>query len=145
MNALGTHLILELKDCFAGDLLNNVQQIEYIMVEAAKKAKATVLSANFHTYNPHGVSGVVIIAESHLTIHTWPEYNYAAVDIFTCGDLINPAVAADFLIKEFNSKTPFYKQMKRGILQTGSEGTLPYKPGVQGSSGYESIDRQTVR
>jgi S-adenosylmethionine decarboxylase len=68
---------------------------------------------------------MVVIAESHLAIHTWPEYGYAAVDVFTCGDLIDPRVAANFLIEKFESKTPSIVEMKRGIL--GHE-KLPHKP-----------------
>jgi len=69
---------------------------------------------------------MVIIAESHLSIHTWPEYSYAAVDIFTCGDLIKPEVAASFLIKEFESKTPSIVELKRGILSAANK-KLPHK------------------
>jgi S-adenosylmethionine decarboxylase len=72
---------------------------------------------------------MVVIAESHLAIHTWPEYGYAAVDVFTCGDLIDPRVAADYLIEKFQSKSPSMVEMKRGIL--GNE-KLPHKPVVQG-------------
>lgn len=86
------------------------------MVSAAKEAKATIVDVSFHEFNPFGISGVVVIAESHLTIHTWPEYDYAAVDIFTCGDVIKPEVAASYLIKEFGSKNPSIVEMKRGIL-----------------------------
>jgi S-adenosylmethionine decarboxylase len=59
---------------------------------------------------------MVVIAESHLSIHTWPEYGYAAVDIFTCGEVIKPEVAAAYLIERFESKSPSIVEMKRGIL-----------------------------
>jgi S-adenosylmethionine decarboxylase len=72
---------------------------------------------------------MVVIAESHLAIHTWPEYGYAAVDVFTCGDLIDPKVAAKFLIEKFQSKNPSIIEMKRGIL---GHKKLPHKPIVQG-------------
>ena len=59
------------------------------MLEAAVKSGATIVTETFHHFSPHGVSGAVIIAESHLAIHTWPEYGYAAVDLFTCGDSVS--------------------------------------------------------
>lgn len=69
---------------------------------------------------------MVVIAESHLSIHTWPEYGYAAVDIFTCGDIIKPKVAAAYLIDRFESKSPSFVEMKRGILSHGDT-KLPHK------------------
>ncbi len=82
--ALGRHLIVEV---FEADprLLDDVKGLENLLLAAAHAAKATVIQSVFHHFSPHGVSGVVVIAESHLTIHTWPEYGYAAIDIFTCG------------------------------------------------------------
>ena len=70
---------------------------------------------------------MVIIAESHLSIHTWPEYGYAAVDIFTCGDLIKPSDAASFLIEQFQSKNPSVVEMKRGIIDPVRDIRLPHK------------------
>lgn len=69
---------------------------------------------------------MVVIAESHLSIHTWPEYSYAAVDIFTCGDIIKPEVAAQFLINRFESKNPSIVELKRGIVSHSNE-KLPHK------------------
>ena len=103
MNALGKHLLLELKDCDK-EVLNDVSFLRDVLPEAASEAGATVLGESFHQFNPHGVSGVVIIAESHLFIHTWPELGYAAVDIFTCGDTVQPEKAAQRVIKELNVK-----------------------------------------
>ena len=67
-------------------------------------------------FNPFGVSGVVIISESHLAIHTWPELGYAAVDLFTCGDKCDPKVSYEFLKKKFNSKKATFSELKRGII-----------------------------
>ena len=67
-------------------------------------------------FNPYGVSGVVIISESHLAIHTWPELGYAAVDLFTCGDKCDPKVSYEFLKKKFNSKKATFSELKRGII-----------------------------
>ncbi len=125
MNALGVHLLVELKDCNKA-LLNDIRKIEEILVSAAKEAKATIIESRFHQFNPFGISGVVIIAESHLTIHTWPEYGFAAVDIFTCGDQLIPAVAAAYVIDRLESQNPSIVEMKRGLLAWRGEG-LPHK------------------
>lgn len=89
MKSLGRHILAEFFNCDK-DILNDPTQIEKLMIDAAKEANATVLSTSVRTFEPFGVSAVVIIAESHLTIHTWPEYGYAAVDFFTFGDQANP-------------------------------------------------------
>jgi S-adenosylmethionine decarboxylase len=72
------------------------------------------------------VSGVVVIAESHLSIHTWPEYRYAAVDIFTCGDVIRPEFAADYIASRFRCKNPSIVEIKRGLIP-GATGRVPHK------------------
>jgi S-adenosylmethionine decarboxylase len=104
----------------------NVQMVKEIMLAAAKEAKATIINQDFHEFEPFGVSGVVVIAESHLTIHTWPEYGYAAVDIFTCGDLLQPEKAVAYLVKEFECKNPSVVEIKRGILSHMNK-KLPHK------------------
>ena len=128
LHALGTHLLLELKECNS-KTLGNLEFVQETLKNAALEAKATIVEVAFHEFSPFGISGMVVIAESHLAIHTWPEYGYAAVDVFTCGDLIDPRVAAKFLIEKFESKNPSIIEMKRGIL--GHE-KLPHKPIVQG-------------
>ena len=115
MNALGRHLLLELKDCDK-EVLNDLGSLKSTLLTAAKEAGATVLGESFHRFNPHGVSGVVIIAESHLLIHTWPEYGYAAVDIFTCGDSVQPEKAAETLISRLGAKEHSVIEIQRGTL-----------------------------
>jgi S-adenosylmethionine decarboxylase len=127
MKALGIHLLIELWSCNR-QKIDNLDYLEKIMAQAAEVAGATVLKTAFQDFNPQGVSGVVVIAESHLTIHTWPEYGYAAVDIFTCGDLIKPEVAAQYLIERFDCKNPSMVEMKRGILSADVNVKLPHKP-----------------
>ena len=117
MNALGKHLLLELKDCDR-TVLNDLDFLKGILLEAASTAGATVLGESFHQFNPHGVSGVVIIAESHLFIHTWPDCGYAAVDIFTCGDSVQSEKAAQKLIRELGAKSHSILEIQRGILDT---------------------------
>ena len=115
MNALGKHLLLELKDCNK-EVLNDVGFLKGALITAAGEAGAIVLGESFHQFNPQGVSGVVIIAESHLCIHTWPEYGYAAVDIFTCGNSVQPEKAAEILVGKLGSKSHSMMEIQRGIL-----------------------------
>lgn len=115
MHALGRHLVLELNGCNP-KLLGDVKRVEDIMVAAAKIAKATVVGVHFHQFSPFGVSGVVVIAESHLAIHTWPEHAYAAVDIFTCGETLNSELAAQYLVEKFQSRQPSLMELKRGLI-----------------------------
>lgn len=130
MHALGKHLLIELKDCNP-EILKSLDKVKNAMVSAAKKARATIIDVSFHEFSPFGISGMVVIAESHLSIHTWPEYGYAAVDIFTCGDIIKPELAAQFLIEKFGCKNPSVVEMKRGIISCANNERLPYK--VQGA------------
>lgn len=125
MYALGTHLLVELRDCNPA-ILKSLEKVQDALVSAAKEAKATIIDISFHEFNPFGISGMVVIAESHLSIHTWPEYCYAAVDIFTCGEVIKPEVAAASLIERFESKNPSMVEMKRGIISHGNV-KLPHK------------------
>lgn len=80
----GRHVLGELTGCSA-ELLDHAELLERRLRECASEGGATVVSSHFHRFSPQGVSGVVVIAESHITIHSWPELGYAAVDVFTCG------------------------------------------------------------
>ncbi len=95
-NYLGLQIMVELYGCDV-QLLDDPVFIEKSMLEAAQLANATVVQQFFHQFSPFGVSGTVVIAESHINIHTWPEHAYAAVDIFTCGESLNARAAIDFL------------------------------------------------
>ena len=95
--------------------MNDVAAIERDMVGAAQKAGATVINSTFHHFSPYGVSGVVVIQESHLAIHTWPEYGYAAVDLFTCGEM-DAWISFDFLKECFGAKSYSAIEMKRGSV-----------------------------
>ena len=117
MNALGKHLLLELKDCDR-EVLNDLNFLKSMLQTAASEAGAIVLGESFHQFKPQGVSGVVIIAESHLFIHTWPECGYAAADIFTCGDSVQPGKAAQILISKLGAKNHSILEIHRGILDT---------------------------
>ncbi|OGN88964.1 MAG: S-adenosylmethionine decarboxylase proenzyme [Chloroflexi bacterium RBG_13_46_14] len=117
MNALGKHYLLELKDCNR-ETLNDLELLKKMLNTAAKAAGATVLGDSFHQFEPQGVSGVVVIAESHLFIHTWPECGYAAVDIFTCGESVKPGKAVRMVIDQLESKNHSILEIQRGILDT---------------------------
>jgi len=125
LHALGMHLLVELRDCNP-KILSDLKKVEEILVTAAKAAKATIVQTHFHQFSPFGISGVVIIAESHLSVHTWPEYGYAAVDIFTCGDTLKPELAVSSVIERFHSKQPSIIEVKRGILSRDNV-KLPHK------------------
>ena len=116
MKALGVHCIAEFYNCDAA-ILNNHKHIRKVFVEAAKDSGATIVKVAFHKFNPWGVSGVVVIAESHLTIHTWPEYGYAAVDVFTCGERVDPWVAATAIVREFQASRYTATETMRGIFE----------------------------
>ena len=92
---LGQHVLAEFFECDP-NILNSLDKVEKYMVDAALECGATIVQKCFHMFNPYGVSGVVIISESHLAIHTWPELGYAAVDLFTCGDKCDPKVSYEF-------------------------------------------------
>ncbi len=96
--------------------MNDVVHIETSMVAAAETAGATVINSTFHHFSPYGVSGVVVIQESHLAIHTWPEYGYAAVDLFTCGDSVDPWVSYNYLKDAFEAGHGSSMELRRGQL-----------------------------
>jgi S-adenosylmethionine decarboxylase len=126
LRSLGRHLLVELYSCDP-KILNDVQKVEKILTDAALYAKARIVDVVFHTFNPHGISGVIVIAESHLAIHTWPEFNYASVDIYTCGTEINPWRAYNFMVKRFKAKNMTAVEMKRGVLPVPAK-LLKHKP-----------------
>ena len=115
MNALGTHLLLDLKECNSG-LLDDFNFIKEAMMDAAGEAGATIVGENFHKFDPLGVTGIIAIAESHLCIHTWPEHAYAAVDIFTCGSNFKPHKAAERIIERLQCAQPDVTEVQRGII-----------------------------
>ena len=115
MHALGRHVLLELYDCDAA-VLKDLEKVREEMVEAARRAQATIVTVTFHEFNPFGISGVVVISTSHLSIHTWPEYRYAAVDIFSCGEVVQPQAAIDHLTQVFSAERISVVELQRGIL-----------------------------
>ena len=119
LEALGTQLAVELFAC-AEALLRNAHFLEEMLIEAAEASGATIVDSVFHTFNPNGTSGVLIIAESHIAIHTWPEYRYAAVDIFTCGTSIEPDDIADHIKRRLRAGQARIQRLRRGMLDGDS-------------------------
>ncbi len=118
MNALGRQLILDLFECDP-EALKDLEAVESALVEAARRAQATVVETTFHEFNPFGISGVVVISESHFSIHTWPEYRYAAVDIFSCGNDLKPDRAVGYLVQRFASERVSVVELQRGVFRPG--------------------------
>lgn len=109
----GIHLIAEF---WHGKIINNPQKIEKILIEAVKKSKNTPLKLAIHKFSPQGITGVILLAESHIAIHTWPEFNYVAIDIFTCGEKASPYKSLDYFKKIFQPQKVELKEIKRGIV-----------------------------
>ena len=112
---IGTHLLIELRRCDE-DLLDDIRYIEAAMVGAANQAGATILGRSFHKFDPRGVTGIIALSESHLSIHTWPEHGYAAVDIFTCGTAFKPREAAQVIVDRLRCALPTITEIERGPL-----------------------------
>ncbi|TDQ39152.1 adenosylmethionine decarboxylase [Aureibacillus halotolerans] len=113
METMGRHVIAELWGC-NDEKLNDMSYIEETFVGAALKAGAEVREVAFHKFAPQGVSGVVIISESHLTIHSFPEHGYASIDVYTCGDRIDPNVAANHIAKALEASSVENIEVPRG-------------------------------
>ena len=108
----GTHLIVDLEGV---SRIDDPDHIESSLIAAAKKAGATVLNSDFHVFSPNnGVSGVIVLAESHISIHTWPERDFAAVDVFMCG-ACNPTDTIPVLKEAFRPTHMTVHEIKRGL------------------------------
>ncbi|MCZ6694302.1 MAG: polyamine aminopropyltransferase [Bacteroidetes bacterium] len=126
MGALGRHVLVEYYDCDP-QLLDDVVYIEKSMEMAALKANATLINSTFHHFSPFGVSGVIVIQESHFAIHTWPEYGFASVDLFTCGESVDPWVSFGLLKQSLKASHESAMEMKRGELRLLSKKALDIK------------------
>ena len=110
---LARHTLLELHGCDAA-LLNAPESLKSLLLEAVRLGHGTIVAEVFHTFSPHGVSGVVVIAESHVAIHTWPEHGYAAVDIFSCGTKLDHGVIRDALRERLGAQRIEARELTRG-------------------------------
>lgn len=135
--ALGRHMTVEFYDCNSA-VLADVARLREIFLAAAKKSGATVIDVNFHEFQPQGVSGVVIISESHFAVHAWPEHDYAAVDLFTCGEGVDFDVAIDVIARGIGSRQWIVSSvMNRGIV--GNNGIERLVPVVEGKNARFSL------
>ena len=145
-HGLGRHVLVECYD--AGfEALNDLERIRDAMLRATTVMQTTMLSERFHKFAPQGVSGAVVIAESHLTIHTWPELGYAAIDFFTCGEC-DPLQGFQVLAKAIGSGTMKVSEFVRGFPSAGNTpggevarhvGNTTYVMTDQPTSAYEEV------
>lgn len=135
MDTFGRHFLVEYHGC-SFDVLNNPDAIEGLMRYAAEQAGTTIVTSTFHPFTPQGVSGVVVISESHLSIHTWPEVGYAAVDFYTCGDG-QPEAAHEVLRAGLEAE--------RCEVMVVHRGTYPPKPSLQVQTHYSEEAAKPVR
>ena len=132
ITALGSHALADYYQC-QPEVLNDPVQLEKWMIEATEKVGAEVVSSHFHTYSPVGISGIVVIKESHFALHTWPEHSYAAVDFFTCRPGMDIEPAYLFLKDRFGSIKSKLQVLPRGSHEmirslSVSPGFHPEKP-----------------
>jgi S-adenosylmethionine decarboxylase proenzyme len=110
---LARHTLLELHGCDTA-ALNSPADLKELLLEAVRRGRGTIVTEVFHTFSPHGVSGVVVIAESHVAIHTWPERGYAAVDIFSCGTKLDHAAIRDWIRDGLGADRIEIRELTRG-------------------------------
>ncbi|MEZ4221009.1 MAG: adenosylmethionine decarboxylase [Polyangiaceae bacterium] len=113
MKTLGRHLIAEFYDC-DGNVIDDVDAVREILLATAEAVRATVVGEAFHRFAPQGVSGSLVIAESHMSLHTWPEQAYVAVDIFTCGEL-DPNDGVETLAARLGAGSYRVQEILRGL------------------------------
>lgn len=127
MKALGRQILVEFYGCEKA-VLEDTELIHTYMREAAIQSGATVVTEVFHKFNPAGVSGMVVIAESHLAIHTWPEYGYAAVDLFTCGTEVDPWIGFSYLKEKLKATNHSATEVRRGLFDMPEDQELKIHP-----------------
>ena len=128
MQSLLNLVLIDLYEC-ERERLVDADLIEKGMLQAAELMGAEVIGHSFHTFNPWGVSGTVTIAESHLAVHTWPEFNFVSVTFETCGNRMNHQRAYEFLTRFFRAKRPEISLHKRGFIALEGE-EIHYKQGA---------------
>ena len=127
MKSLGQQLIVELYGCDR-TLLDDPSCLERILTEAISRSGGTIIKPFFHQFSPHGVTGVVVIAESHVAVHTWPEFGYCALDVFTCGTQVNTEQIFEHVRLELQAQETSVMEVKRGTLVLPPHEELRHKP-----------------
>lgn len=118
MKSLGKHVLIEYHGCERA-LIQNVSYVREQMLEAVKASNGTIVTDVFHEFSPHGLSGVVVISESHVAIHTWPEHDFAAVDIFSCNDRLQKKQIETMLQAAFKAERVLSLEVERGKIPFG--------------------------
>ncbi len=113
---LGHHYLIDYYGCSA-DILNDLSTIQSILEDAVVESGTHKLNASFHEFVPQGVTGVILLEESHLSIHTWPENEFAAVDFFTCGDISKMNTVFETLGRALKAKDIKSQEIKRGFIK----------------------------
>lgn len=111
-NTYSVHLIADFQSC---RLIDEPKELKKLLLEAAKRAKNTALKTCIHKFPVQGITGMLLLAESHIAIHTWPEHDYVAIDIFTCGKKTQPYKALEYLKTKFKPRKINVRLLKRGI------------------------------
>jgi S-adenosylmethionine decarboxylase len=109
----GTHFCVDMRGCNT-ELLNDEARLREILLSAAEQASATVLGVQSHAFTPYGVTIVLLLAESHMSIHTWPERQFAAVDVFTCGRTMSSQHAIDYIMEQIGATSSRSTMLERG-------------------------------
>ncbi|MBI1984778.1 MAG: adenosylmethionine decarboxylase [Candidatus Wildermuthbacteria bacterium] len=112
----GTHIIA---DFWFARQVKSEKELKGVLLKAAQKARSTPLKVSTHAFHPQGITGVVLLAESHIALHSWPELEYIAADIFTCGTNMKPKLALEFLKKNLKPKKVIMEEIKRGVISKG--------------------------
>lgn len=114
MLPLARHTLLELHGCDAA-MLKDAAALKPVVLDAVRRGRGTIVTDVFHNFSPHGVSGVVVIAESHVAIHTWPEHGFAAVDIFSCSVALDVEAIRAVLEEGLRSRRTEARTIERGV------------------------------
>ncbi len=115
LEILGIQLLIDLEECDEV-ILDDLNKIRELLIYAAKKGGAKIIGDTFHKFDPQGVTGIVSIAESHISIHTWPEFSYAAIDVFSCGPSFKEQISAEILINGLKCNNPRITRIERGLM-----------------------------
>ncbi len=131
INSVGTHIIGEFFGC-KSKKLEYKKDVESILLGSVKEAKFASLHHYFYQFDPVGATGVVVLSQSHISIHTWPEYNYLAVDVFSCGTAKQAEKAFDYIVKSFSPKSFKKRVVVRGVAEAvATEECFPKKACVE--------------
>ena len=125
MEHLGRHVIIELWGC--SEAINDAEIVKAAMLDAVRAANANLLNIYVHKFSPQGVTGVAVLSESHLSVHTWPEHGYVAADVFTCGETTKPQAAAEVLAQKFAAQQTVVQELARGVFPPAAPTRTPAK------------------